>query len=241
MYKLAFNENCKIIIAGDVNQLKYKDLLVHASLSQMVKKPTRGENVLDVFMTNTPYLWEKVKVFESTIRSDHNMVIACPRTSAKAKRSTIQFRDVREHRKFIWLICLKVMIGKRSFLLLIVNWNVTSYLILFGPCLTSVSRWFLFVHPPGILLSFHHWLNIFWNSGIGCKRDPNCFLLAFRTKINHLIRENQRQAVKQESCMSGRARVLDGPLSIPSLEEILRPSWLVQSFIRTPLMNTFVA
>lgn len=50
-------------------------------------------------MTNTPYMWGKVKVFESVIRSDHNMVIACPRTSAKAKRSTIYFRDVREHRK----------------------------------------------------------------------------------------------------------------------------------------------
>lgn len=51
---MAVNPNCTIIIAGDVNQLKYKDLLVHASLSQMVKKPTRGVNILDVFMTNTP-------------------------------------------------------------------------------------------------------------------------------------------------------------------------------------------
>ena len=75
---MSVNPNCKIIIAGDVNQLKYKDLLLHASLSQMVKKPTRGENILDVFITNTPYLWEKVKVFESAIRSDHNMIIACP-------------------------------------------------------------------------------------------------------------------------------------------------------------------
>lgn len=88
-HSMALDPNCKIIIAGDVNQLKYKDLLVHASLSLFVKKPTRGENILDVFMTNTPYLWGKVKVFESAIRSDHNMVIACPGTSAKAKRSTI--------------------------------------------------------------------------------------------------------------------------------------------------------
>lgn len=75
---MSVNPNCKIIIAGDVNQLKYKDLLLHASLSQMVKKPTRGENILDVSITNIPYLWEKVKVFESAIRSDHNMIIACP-------------------------------------------------------------------------------------------------------------------------------------------------------------------
>ena len=120
-HSITVDPNCKIIIAGDVNQLKYKDLLLHASLSQMVKKPTRGENILDVFMTNTPYLWEKVKVFESAIRSDHNMVIACPRTSAEAKRSTIQFRDVREHRKIHIAYMLEVIIDKRSFLLLIVN------------------------------------------------------------------------------------------------------------------------
>ena len=33
---IAVNPNCTIIIAGDVNRLKYKNLLVHASLSQMV-------------------------------------------------------------------------------------------------------------------------------------------------------------------------------------------------------------
>ena len=53
---MSADPNCKIIIAGDVNQLKYKDLLVHASLSQMVKKPIRGKNISDVFITNTPYL-----------------------------------------------------------------------------------------------------------------------------------------------------------------------------------------
>ena len=98
-YLMTVDPNCEIIIAGDVNQLRYKDLLVLVSMSQMVKKPTREKNILDVFLTNTPYQWEKVKVFESAIRPDHNMVIACPRTSAKAKRSTIQFRNVREHRK----------------------------------------------------------------------------------------------------------------------------------------------
>ena len=35
---MTVDPNCKIIIAGDVNQLKYKDLPVHASLSQMVKR-----------------------------------------------------------------------------------------------------------------------------------------------------------------------------------------------------------
>lgn len=55
------------------------------------------------------------------------------------------------------------------------------------------------------------------------KRSKLLFV-GLENRINHLIGENQRQAVKQESCMSGRARVLGGPLSIPSLEEILSPS-----------------
>ena len=35
-HSMTLDPNCKILIAGDVNQLKYKDLLVHASLSQMI-------------------------------------------------------------------------------------------------------------------------------------------------------------------------------------------------------------
>ena len=37
---MTVDPNCKIIIAGDVNQLRYKDILVLVSLSQMVKRPT---------------------------------------------------------------------------------------------------------------------------------------------------------------------------------------------------------
>ena len=144
-------------------------------------------------------------------------------------------------RKFIWLICLKVIIGKRAFLFLLVNWNVTNYLIHFGPCFTSVSRWFLFVHPPGILLSFRHWLNIFWNLRIACKRDPNRSLLALRTELTILLGKiNDKLSSRNLVCLAG-ARVLGDPLSIPSREEILSLSWLAQSFIQTPLMNTFVA
>ena len=78
--------NSKIIVGGDVNQLKYKDLLIHASLSQMVKQPTRNNNILYVFITNTPYLWDKIKITKSLIRTDHQMVLAIPRTPAKARR-----------------------------------------------------------------------------------------------------------------------------------------------------------
>ena len=94
------------------------------------------------------------------------------------------------------------MIGKRSFLLWIVNWSVTSFLIPFGACLKSVSRWFLFIHPPRILLSFHRWLNIiFWNLGTGRKRDPNCSLLALRTELTILLGNDK---LSSKNLLSGR-------------------------------------
>ena len=112
-------------------------------------------------MTNTSYLWEKIKVFESAIRSDHNMVIACPRTSAEAKRSTIQFRDVREHRKIHMAYLLESYFWQEVFSAVDCELKCDELSNTLGPCFASISRCFLFVHPPGILLSFRHWLNIF--------------------------------------------------------------------------------
>ena len=59
-------------------------------------------------------------------------------------------------------------------------------------------------------------------------------------RINHLVREiNDKLSYMILVYLIG-ARVIGGPLSIPSLEEILSPSRLVQSSILALLMNTFV-
>ena len=91
--------NTKIIIAGDLNKLNIRTLLNQLCLFQMVKTPTRGNNILDVFITNVPNNWKNVKVAKSLVRSDHKMIIAYPRETVKAKRTKFYFRDVREHRK----------------------------------------------------------------------------------------------------------------------------------------------
>ena len=69
------------------------------SFAQLVKSPTRGENILDVFITNVPHYWKKVKVTNSLIRSDHKATIAYTRDSIKARRTDSFFRDTIEHRK----------------------------------------------------------------------------------------------------------------------------------------------
>ena len=51
--------NTKIIIAGDINKLNISSLLKQQSLFQMIKTPTRGDNILDVFITNIHIIGEK--------------------------------------------------------------------------------------------------------------------------------------------------------------------------------------
>ena len=70
--------NARIIIAGDINQLKIKDLISQHNLEQLVKKPTRNHKIVDVFLTNYPHLWEKSKVFKGLVRSDHLVVMVSP-------------------------------------------------------------------------------------------------------------------------------------------------------------------
>ena len=101
--QILFSEsNARIIIAGDINQLKIKDLqlLSQHNLQQLVKKPTRNHKILDVFLTNCPYLWEKSTVFKGLVRSDHLVVVVSPRHVIKPERKDVYFRDVRDHRKF---------------------------------------------------------------------------------------------------------------------------------------------
>ena len=112
---LLINPNSKIIIAGDVNQLDIKMLINHLSLAQLVKSPTRGQRLLDVFLTNAPHFWKKTNVEKSLVRSDHNMVLVYPRDIVKASRRTTYFRDVRCQNQ------IKMMRELEH-----VNWNVIT-------------------------------------------------------------------------------------------------------------------
>ena len=91
--------NMKIRIAGDINKLNIHELLSQQSLIQMVKTPTRRNNILDVFITNVPHYWKKVQVTKGLLRSDHDIIITSPKDHVKAERTDSLFRDVRDHRK----------------------------------------------------------------------------------------------------------------------------------------------
>lgn len=97
---LSTETDAKIIIAGDINKLNIRDLISQHNLVQMIKKPTRCERILDVFLTNRPHLWKPSPVvFKGLIRSDHMAIVVSPQTMSKPVRKTVYIRDVREHRK----------------------------------------------------------------------------------------------------------------------------------------------
>ena len=57
--------NSNIIIAGDINNLNIRSVLNQLPFTQLVKTPTRGLKILDVFITNVPNYWKFVKVVKS--------------------------------------------------------------------------------------------------------------------------------------------------------------------------------
>jgi hypothetical protein len=68
----------RLIIAGDINQLRIQDLCNQHNLEQLVKKSTRGPRILDMFLTNCPHLWKQPTVFKGLVRSDH-LAVMVPR------------------------------------------------------------------------------------------------------------------------------------------------------------------
>ena len=84
---LSSTPNARLIIDGDVNQLDINCLLNQHSLAQIVKIPTRGVRTLDVFLTNFPQLWTKVRAIKSLVRSDHLAVLVKPVQLGKSSRT----------------------------------------------------------------------------------------------------------------------------------------------------------
>jgi len=77
------------VITGDLNQLRYHSLLVDFGLSQIVTEPTRNSNILDVFLTSRPDLFD-CRVAKSVLKSDHLLFIS---TVIRAAGGILALRD----------------------------------------------------------------------------------------------------------------------------------------------------
>ena len=63
-----------VIIAGDMNGLDVPDLMTKTGLTDLVKVPTRGPNILDQVLISQP-LYDHVKVVRSACKSDHSAIV----------------------------------------------------------------------------------------------------------------------------------------------------------------------
>ena len=91
--------NAKIIIAGHINQLNIGECMREHGFEQMVKVPTTGSRILNVFLTNSPLLKKQATVHPALVRSDHLVVTVSPLVPTKPSRKHVFFRDTRDHRK----------------------------------------------------------------------------------------------------------------------------------------------
>ena len=197
---LLSNPNSKIIIAGDINQLDIKDLTHHHAIQQIVKAPTRGQNTLDVFLTNCPLYWKTPSVFQGLVRSDHLAVLVLPRITSKPIRKFIYFRDVREHRKiemerkladFDWS-----SVSTNTDLCESVRLFNATLMTMFNDCFPLKKVKVSSRDPPYMSPLVKHLCNI-RNKNIRNFKSADNFIL--QERINKLIRENQVQAVKNEN------------------------------------------
>ena len=67
------SESSHFLIIGDVNDLRHhmSDFFIYNNLVQIVNQPTRGDNILDVIVTNHPFLFEPPLCISPLNRSDH--------------------------------------------------------------------------------------------------------------------------------------------------------------------------
>ena len=88
------NSDTAVIVAGDFNLtgngFNPKILTEHCSLKQVIKKPTRNANILDLIFTNKNSYFEHPEILALISSSDHNLIIwkskiQIPRKNIKRK------------------------------------------------------------------------------------------------------------------------------------------------------------
>jgi hypothetical protein len=101
----SFYPGCGILLAGDFNQLKIRRLLTQFKMKQLVHTPTRGNNILDLIITNMYQIYDHNSVHSIPPFgvSDHNGVLLRPKArypNSNSSRKTLMRRDTRPSRKY---------------------------------------------------------------------------------------------------------------------------------------------
>ena len=89
--------NCGILLAGDFNRLNVSHLYNHFRLKQLVNFATRGDNTLDLILTNWSEYYQKPVKFPPFGLSDHCTIKITPKVRSKRENSIkkVFVRDLR--------------------------------------------------------------------------------------------------------------------------------------------------
>ena len=87
------------LLGGDLNRLDLERLQVDAGWDILVNFPTRGDATLDNCLTNRPDLFGESFPFQTSIKTDHIVIVLPAGTKLKPIRRKVQIRDCREHCK----------------------------------------------------------------------------------------------------------------------------------------------
>ena len=99
-----------IIIAGDFNKMTLGPLCNHFDLRKMVKKPTRGNNILDQIVSNMSPLFQEIQHLPPLGRSDHQCLLLNPKCRMSTRPRTRTFRPMNRSN----LIALEIKLSKTA-------------------------------------------------------------------------------------------------------------------------------
>ena len=99
-----------IIIAGDFNKMKLGSLCNRFDLRKIVKKPTRGNNILDRIVSNMSPLFNEVQHLPPLGRSDHQCLLLNPKCRMSTRPRSRTFRPMNCSN----LIALEIKLSKTA-------------------------------------------------------------------------------------------------------------------------------
>ena len=96
---------CGILLTGDFNHLRIQRILVQFKMKQLVHTPTRGNNILDLIITNLYQVYgqNSVHIIPPFGLSDHSGVLLRPKVRSpnnSCSRKSLEMRDTRPRRKY---------------------------------------------------------------------------------------------------------------------------------------------
>ena len=87
--------DCGVLLLGDFNTLNVMNILANHTLKQLVREPTRGNNVLDLVISNLASYYNKPVVSAHLGSSDHRSVYWVPNSNHGSNNLTAKKKVVK--------------------------------------------------------------------------------------------------------------------------------------------------